>query len=132
MKSNNRRKFIITSALLGLGITGSALSKSSKKQLVHQVFFTLKNPESKEDMNQLITGIKTLNKIETVNKLHVGVLASTEKRDVVDTSWDISELLFFDDLAAQSIYQTHPIHLEFIEKCNHLWSKVVVYDAIEV
>lgn len=132
MKSNNRRKFIITSALLGLGITGSALSKSSKKQLVHQVFFTLKNPESKEDMNQLITGIKTLNKIETVNKLHVGVLASTEKRDVVDTSWDVSELLFFDDLAAQSIYQTHPIHLEFIEKCNHLWSKVVVYDAIEV
>ena len=63
--------------------------------------------------------------------LHVGVLASTEKRDVVDTSWSVSELIFFSDLAGQATYQTHPLHLEFIKNCSHLWAKVVVYDAVE-
>lgn len=104
---------------------------AEKKQLVHHVFFWLKNPDSKEDIAALIAGLKSLSKIETIRKLHVGVLASTEKREVVDTSWQVSELMFFDDLAGQATYQTHPLHLAFIEKCSHLWSKVVVYDAVE-
>ncbi len=83
------------------------------------------------DRDKLVEGVKTLSKIETIRKLHVGVLASTEKREVVDTSWHVSELMFFDDLAGQAVYQTHPIHLAFIEKYSHLWAKVVVYDAME-
>lgn len=76
-------------------------------------------------------GVRTLAKIETVRELHVGVLANTEKRDVVDTSWQVSELMFFSDLSGQSTYQTHPVHLEFIKNYGHLWSKVVVYDAMD-
>ena len=102
------------------------------KQLVHHVFFWLKNPDSIEDRDKLVEGIKTLAKVETVRKLHVGIMAATKKRDVVDTSWDVSELMFFDDLTGQQTYQNHPIHQEFIKNYSHLWSKVVVYDVEQV
>jgi hypothetical protein len=103
-----------------------------KKQLAHHALFWLKNPGSVEDRDKLVEGVKTLAKIETVKKLHVGILAATEKRDVVDTSWQVSELMFFDDLAGQAAYQTHQVHLDFIKNYGHLWQKVVVYDAMEV
>lgn len=96
------------------------------------MFFWLKNRESKEDLNKLIAGLKTLEKIESVRKLHVGVPANTEKRPVVDSSYSASELIFFDDIEGQNIYQEHPIHKKFIEQCSHLWEKVVVYDSIDV
>lgn len=134
MESTNRRTFIASAAALGVGAVASAmpLPMTHQQQLVHHVFFWLKNPDSIADRDQLVAGLKTLAKIETIRKLHVGVLASTEKRDVVDTSWQVSELMFFDDLAGQATYQSHPLHLEFIKNCSHLWQKVVVYDALEV
>lgn len=133
MKST-RRKFIATTAALAAGtVTASAISLKEQKEeewpIVHHVFFWLKNPGSTEDRDKLVAGVKTLAKIETVRKLRVGVVASTEKRDVVDNSWAVSELMFFSDLAGQATYQNHPIHLEFIKNCSHLWEKVIVYDA---
>ncbi len=103
----------------------------AKKQLVHHVFFWLKRPASIEDRDQLVQGIKTLAEINTIRKMHVGTIASTEKRDVVDTSWQVSELMFFDEEAGQKIYQDHPIHQEFVKNYGHLWNKVVVFDAAE-
>jgi len=102
-----------------------------KYPVVHHVFFWLKNPTSTADRDQLVAGVKKLSKIETVRELHVGIVASTEKRDVVDNSWAVSELMFFSDVAGQATYQTHPLHLEFIKTCSHLWEKVIVYDAVE-
>lgn len=135
MKST-RRKFITTTAALAAGtVTASAISLKQQKEewpIVHHVFFWLKNPGSVEDRDKLAAGVKTLAKIETVRKLRVGIVASTEKRDVVDNSWAVSELMFFSDLAGQATYQTHPIHLEFIKNCSHLWEKVIVYDAMDV
>ncbi len=134
MKLIKRRSFLTTAATLGIGTAAIALSlpdMEEKKQLVHHVFFWLKNPDSIEDRDELVKGVKTLAKIETIRKIHVGVLASTEKRDVVDTSWHVSELMFFDDEAGQKTYQDHPIHLDFIKNYGHLWAKVIVYDAAE-
>lgn len=132
MKST-RRKFIATTVALAAGtVTASAISLKEQKEewpIVHHVFFWLKNPGSTEDRDKLVAGVKTLAKIETVRKLRVGIVASTEKRDVVDNSWAVSELMFFSNLAGQATYQTHPIHLEFIKNCSHLWEKVIVYDA---
>ncbi len=134
MKSIKRRKFLATAVKLTAGTAALALplqTMADKKQLVHHVFFWLKNPESMTDRDQLVEGVKTLGKIETIRKIHVGVPASTEKRDVVDTSWHVSELMFFDDEAGQKVYQDHPIHLAFVKDYGHLWAKVVVYDADE-
>jgi Stress responsive A/B Barrel Domain len=134
MRKIIRRKFLTMSAAVTAASAASAIplgAASDKKQLVHHVFFWLKDPDSIEDRDKLVEGVKTLSNIETIRKLHVGVLASTEKRDVVDTSWQVSELMFFDDTAGQKIYQDHPLHQAFIKNYGHLWAKVVVYDAAE-
>ncbi len=134
MKKSNRRKFIGTAALIAAGTAATAMPLTNMKEnypVVHHVFFWLKNPNSKEDREKLVAGVKTLAKIPTVRQLHVGVVASTEKRDVVDNSWGVSELMFFSDLEGQQTYQTHPIHLEFIKNYSHLWEKVIVYDIID-
>ena len=46
--------------------------------------------------------------------------------------WLASELMFFDDVEGQDVYQEHPIHKKFVENCSHLWDKVIVYDAMEI
>jgi hypothetical protein len=135
MKATNRRNFIALTSALATSATVSAMglkSDTDRYPIVHHVFFWLKNPGSKEDRARLIEGVKTLSKIETVRELRVGIVADTEKRDVVDTSWAVSELMFFSDLAGQATYQTHPIHLEFIKNYGHLWEKVIVYNAADV
>ena len=131
MSKQNRRAFIATSALAGAGLIANAKANSTeeKKAVIHQVFFWLKNPNSKQDLDTLLEGLKTLKKIKTVRKLYIGVPASTEKRDVVDASYHASELMFFDNLADQKAYQDDPIHLKFVKDCSHLWEKVVVYDS---
>lgn len=126
-----RRKFIASASLLTLAPAIESLAmKEEKPALVHHVLFWLKNPDSKEDLAKLIAGVKSLSKIETIRKIHVGVPASTEKRDVVDNSYSVSELMFFDDTAGQKTYQDHPIHQKFIAECSALWEKVVVYDTM--
>ena len=134
MKSINRRKFIATTAAVAAVTAVSANPISNMKPkfpVVHHALFWLKNPASTEDRDKLVAGVKTLRKISTVKELHVGVVASTEKREVVDNSWAVSEVMFFSDLEGQAAYQTDPIHLEFIKNCGHLWEKVIVYDAVE-
>ena len=133
MKKQNQRQFITASPGTGLASAASTVqNNTTEPPVVHHVFFWLKNKDSKEDLNRLLQGLKTLEKIETVRKIHIGVPASTELREVVDASFSASELLFFDDLAGQKIYQDHALHQKFIADCSHLWEKVIVYDAIEV
>jgi hypothetical protein len=134
MSKPTRRKSIATAAPLNTDTAASAtpLKKAgNKKQVIHHVFFWLKNPGSKEDLDKLLAGLKTLKKIETIRKMHIGVPASTEIRPVVDATFSASELMFFDDLAGQKIYQDHPIHQKFIQECSNLWDKVIVYDVID-
>ena len=111
----------------------TAISKSMEKnpKLSHHVFFWLKNPNSKADRDKLIAGLRQLAKIETIVSLQIGIPAETEKRPVVDNSFSVSELMFFHDVDGQNIYQTHPIHLKFIDECSALWEKVLVYDAVD-
>lgn len=136
--TTTRREFLTASAITGAAlVTPGALAASTTAtqpmpKLLHHVFFWLKNPESKADLDKLVAGVKSLAAIETVRSIHVGVPASTEKRDVVDNSYHVSELLGFDDVAGQDIYQVHPLHQKFIDEHQHLWSKVVVYDALVV
>jgi len=135
MESQTRRAFLAGAVALGAATTASATTRTAqtnKKQLAHHVFFWLKNPNSKEDLNRLLEGLRTLEKIESVRKIHIGIPASTEKRDVVDSSYSASELIFFDDVAGQDAYQVHPVHKKFVDQCSHLWQRVVVYDSMDV
>jgi hypothetical protein len=134
METQSRRTFVASAVALGASAAASAMpmKPNDKKQLAHHVFFWLKNPSSKEDLQKLVEGIKGLEKIETVRKLHVGVPANVEKRPVVEASYSVSELIFFDDIEGHNTYQVHPLHKKFIEQCSHLWEKVSVFDSIDV
>ena len=129
MQKQNRRKFIATAAVLAVApaVIGQ-IDLTKKEPLIHHVFFWLKNPGSQAGRQQLIEGLQTLAAIKEVKKLLIGTPAATEQRGVVDNSYDVSELMYFDKLEDQTAYQIHPIHNAFVEKCSHLWEKVVVYD----
>jgi hypothetical protein len=132
MQQFKRRKFIATAAFLAASPTTFAkmTEDNNASQLVHHVFFWLKNPNSEDDKKKLIEGLKTLKQIKEVKQLLIGTPASTEKREVVDNSYHVSELMYFENVEGQNAYQVHPIHKAFVEKCSHLWEKVVVYDMM--
>lgn len=133
MKRQSRRNFLTSASLLTLGTAANAIPMQKDKSFViHHVFFWLKNPKSKEDRDKLIEGVKTLEKIETIRSIHVGIPADTPARKVVDASYAVTELIFFDDLAGQSTYQDHPVHKLFVQDYGHLWEKVIVYDSTTV
>jgi hypothetical protein len=102
-----------------------------KHGFIHHVFFWLKDAHSKEDLSQLIEGLKKLSEISFIQDFNIGISANT-KRDVIDSSYSISWLLVFKNPDDQDEYQTHPIHLKFVEECAHLWRKVIVYDTVNV
>ena len=140
MTDRSRRDVLVAATALAAGVAATApraaasapASKASFPPVVHHVFFWLKNPESKEDLAKLLAGLRTLAGIDAVRGIHIGVPADTEQRGVVDGSYSASELLFFDDVAGQNAYQVHPIHKQFVADCEHLWERVVVYDATAV
>lgn len=95
---------------------------------IHHVFFYLKNPDSIEDKAALIAGLNEMRPIQEFKLIHIGEPSSTN-RDVIERGYQVSWLLIFANKADQDVYQVHPLHKQFVEKCSHLWSKVVVYDS---
>ena len=107
-----------------------AANNSQKEPFIHHVYFWLKNLDSSEDRAKLITGLKALAKVPEIQHHYIGTPASTN-RGVIDTSYAVSWLCFFENLDEQQVYQVHTIHLKFIEDCSHLWEKVIVYDSVD-
>lgn len=134
MSKPSRRAFL-TSSVLATAATVVAqpnINVGSSSFVIHQVFFWLKNRGSVVDRKKLAEGLQKLSAIPEIQQLYVGFPASTEKREVVDNSWDVSELMFFNDLTAQKTYQDHPLHQTFIKQYAHLWEKVIVYDTLTI
>ena len=98
---------------------------------IHHVYFWLKNPDNSEDCAKMVEGLEKLSKVKTIKRFHIGKPAATN-REVIDISYSISWMLIFEQAADQERYQTDPIHLKFVEECSMLWSKVVVYDSIDI
>jgi hypothetical protein len=98
---------------------------------VHHVYFWLYEPENKEIRDKFEKALMVLVKVETIIDYHLGIPAATN-RDVIDTSYTYSLLVTFKSLEDQEIYQSHPTHLKFIDDCNDLWDKVVVYDSVSI
>jgi len=98
---------------------------------VHHVYFWLKNPGNAEDQTKLIDGLRKLTKVSTIKSYQIGVPADTD-RGVIDRSYSASWLLIFENKADQDSYQIDPLHLKFVEECSGLWSKVVVYDSVNL
>ena len=97
--------------------------------LTHTVIFWLKEGLTQEDRDLFFDEVKALTTIDSVETGFLGTPASTPQRPVVDDSYDCALSVALKDLDAHDHYQADPIHLAFIEKCRHLWEKVIIYDA---
>lgn len=64
-----------------------------------------------------------------VVSFHFGQPAATN-RPVVDFSYTYSLVVSFPDLKTHDAYQADPSHVLFIEKAQHLWKKVQIYDSV--
>ncbi len=132
-----RRNFVAKIAA-GMAATGLIAAASDvqasetilKNTFVHHVFFWLKEPNNKEACRQFEQGLQSLIKVPQILTSHIARPVESS-RDVVDDSFTYSYMVFFKNSEDQEIYQTHPTHLKFIEDCQHLWNKVVVYDAMD-
>ena len=97
--------------------------------LTHTVIFWLKENLTEEDKGLFFDGVRTLLTIESVETGYLGTPAQTPDRPVVDSSFGCSLTIVLPDLEAHDLYQADPIHLAFVEKCGHLWDRVIIYDA---
>jgi hypothetical protein len=128
-----RRHFLKIISLLsgGLFFTSTSHAMTNEKAFIHHVYFWLNRPGNPEDLQKLIEGLKKLSKVSTIQAFHIGRPADTN-RDVIDRSYAVSWCTFFRTPADQEAYQVDPIHKRFVEECSTLWSKVVVYDSIDI
>ncbi len=135
--NQNRRNFLskIGVAALALPFLSSFKNKNNSNEMknifLHHVFFWLNDTNSIEDRDKLVEGLTKLSAVKTINNFHIGKPADTN-RDVIERGYAISWFVQFNNAADQASYQTDPIHLKFIEECKHLWSKVTVYDSVDV
>ena len=97
--------------------------------LVHSVIFWLKKDLSPDDRSQFEKEVRALEKISAVDQIHFGKPAETNKRPVIDDTYDFFLTVILKDVSAHDHYQKDPIHLEFIAKCSHMWKQVKIYDA---
>ncbi|HET7623781.1 MAG TPA: Dabb family protein [Verrucomicrobiae bacterium] len=91
------------------------------------IFWTHRHAEKAAE--ELIAGARQLlPPIPGVLQFHAGKMVPSH-RPVVDQSYQVALNLVFPTKKAQDDYQTHPAHLEFVEKyVKRLAEKVLVYD----
>jgi len=133
----NRRNFVrkiaagmAATSFMSVSEQANASEVAMKKVFVHHVFFWLKEPKNAEARKEFEIGLKALVKVPQIQSHHIGTPVESP-REVVEDSFTYSYMAFFKDKADQDIYQTHPVHLKFVEDCQHLWEKVIVYDAMD-
>lgn len=99
--------------------------------LSHTVVFWLKEEHrNAADLKRFREALLDLRRIEQVNLLHVGKPAAVPDRPVLDLSFDVQVTVLFDDVADHNDYQTHPLHVKFLEECvKTMVDRVVIYDA---
>lgn len=121
-------------ALVLMGMITSVGFSQSKEQtfdhaFAHVVYFWLKNPDSKADRAKFEASLqKFLDNSQYAKTKFIGKPPKAI-RAVVDDSFTYSLILSFDSAEAQAAYQVEPPHLVFVNECEELWEKVIVYDS---
>lgn len=131
MEDQSRRKFLQNAGFASLASVSplAAEPEREKELFIHHVFFYLKDPNNAQDEAKLLEGLHKLAKVPTIDYVHIGKPAPTS-RSVIVRDYSYSWMCFFKNIIEEEIYQTHPIHLDFIKEYSHLWEKVVVYDSV--
>ncbi len=104
-------------------------SMENNEVIAHYVLFWLKDDLSEQEVNDFVAFFEKLKEIPEIKSLHYGRPAATHPREVVDNSFSFNLLVYFDSMDDLNVYETHPVHLEAIEKYSKYWNKVVVHDS---
>ncbi|MED5584824.1 MAG: Dabb family protein [Verrucomicrobiota bacterium] len=97
--------------------------------MIHNVYFWLKENADKDKFEE---GAKSLFAIDVVQEGALGRLAPTPERPVTDKTFHYHLCLQFASIEDHNAYQAHAQHHQFVDNCNELWSRVVVYDSQRV
>lgn len=117
--------------LLLTAVSNYAQKESIEAPLLHSVYFWLENPNSTTDQAAFEAAIQKLIITNPQGlRSYLGKPARTELREVVDNSYTYAYIMTFESREAEAAYQTDPTHLRFLDEAQHLWKKVVVYDAV--
>lgn len=122
--------------LLLVGVVASScvqikndMNKNFDHTFTHVVYFWFKDPDSAADRATFEASLtKFLENSQYAKTKFIGKPPKAI-RDVVDDSFTYSLILSFESAEDQAAYQTEPPHLVFIEECEHMWEKVIVYDS---
>lgn len=99
--------------------------------LVHAVYFCLKPSLDEAQRAAFRRDLEALLGIATVRFGHVGTPAATEDRPVVERGYDYGLVVAFDDLAGHDAYQVDPLHAAFLERHQHQWDTLRIYDQTD-
>jgi Stress responsive A/B Barrel Domain len=98
--------------------------------IVHNVFFSLKDPSPKAKDKLIEACKKYLTKHPGEVYFATGPLAEDFKRDLNDRDFDVALTIVFEDRKAHDLYQEARRHLQFIEENKGNWKKVRVFDSL--
>ncbi len=131
MEDQSRRKFLQNAGLASLASVSNITAKPEKNKelFIHHVFFYLKEPNNAQHEALLLEGLHKLAKVPSIQYVHIGKPAVTNRSEIVK-DYTVSWMCFFKNIIEEEIYQTDPIHVDFIKEYGHLWEKMVVYDSV--
>jgi hypothetical protein len=98
--------------------------------LVHSVFFWLRDDIDDEKRQSFREGLESLRGVNVAREVYVGVPADSPSRPVLVTDYDFALTVIMDDMRAHDVYQSHPLHLEFLRQFSGCWTRVQIYDAV--
>lgn len=97
---------------------------------VHSVYIWLKDPGSAEDRAAFEASMEKFMDNTLYAKTKFLGTPPKATRDIVDDTYTYNLIVTFASAEDQDRYQTEQAHLDFIEESNHLWNKIVIYDAL--
>ncbi len=99
--------------------------------IIHNVYFWLKKDLTAAQRATFREEVQKLAKINYLGHGLVGTPAPTEKRPVIDHSFDYAVSLCFKTLEDHDFYQKGCAdHTRFVNTCKPLWEKVMIYDFL--
>jgi Stress responsive A/B Barrel Domain len=106
------------------------MSQTTPGLLVHNVFFSLKEPTDPNRRALVDACHRYLRQHEGIVFFACGVLAEALNRDVNVRDFDVGLHIAFTDQAAHDRYQEHPLHIQFVEENKPNWRQVRVFDSV--
>ncbi len=117
--------FAITTA----GPRMMAADAPASKPLVHNVYFSLKDPTPEKIQALNAACHKYLDGHDGLLYFGAGPLVEELARPVNQRDFHICLCVVFKDKASHDQYQTHPRHLQFIAENKETWATVRVFDS---